>query len=833
MLSSNDRSGSDPKTFSIYHAISIFLVSASIISLQIALMRLLSITRYHHFSYLVISTALLGFCASGTFLTLLSGHMKKHFNVYMPLSILCFLITASLSYYAAESIPLDIQYIFFSGKQLIFFILYNLCIFIPFFCGAVVIGSALMCFERSVPLVYGANMLGSGTGGVMAIGALFLFPATSLPSLVSVLSLISLLIWIVSLKSCHRIGRRPYIAIMVVTGIICSFAFAFIRPHINIDQYKLMSHLDSLEREGKAERIVSASGPRGRIDVYDSKSIHYIMFAGLNADVLPPPQLAILVDGQYAGSVFKIDKADDARILDFTPQSLPYRMIDSPRVLLLGEIGGVNIWLAKRFGAERITVVREDPMLNSIMMNELSELSGGIYAMENVHIINKEPFLYLVQSDERYDIIQIVSAEGMSAGVSGLQSLHEDYMLTVESIEKCFGLLTDSGVVSVTRGIQSPPRDNIKIFSLFAEALERSGVEDISGHLLQARNYLAVNTMLSKRPFDTGTIGKYLAFTKKLLMDAEYYPEIRSNEIKQLNVIQGPENLNYSFYHYSAMKILSEERKEFYNEWAYSIRPPTDNRPYFYDYFKWSSLNRFIESYGKQWLQRLELGYVVLIFAFVEIAIAALLFILVPLFFAKTGIREAKGKVATLVYFLCIGFGFMFIEMIFIQRLTRFMGSPVYSVAVALTSVLVFAGLGSLYQQSRESDPVMRVRRALLGIIIVTVIYLIFLDPVLSSVISYPVAARFIITVVLLAPVSFFMGWMFPIGMTLLEKRTANLIPWAWGINGFASVSAAPLAIMLSMSFGLKAVLMIALLLYVVAGSVVHKIGFEKSRARA
>jgi hypothetical protein len=174
----------------------------------------------------------------------------------------------------------------------------------------------------------------------------------------------------------------------------------------------------------------------------------------------------------------------------------------------------------------------------------------------------------------------------------------------------------------------------------------------------------------------------------------------------------------------------------------------------------------------------------------------------------------------------------MFIEMIFIQRLTRFMGSPVYSVAVALTSVMVFAGMGSLYQQNRQSDPVMRVRRALLGIIIVTVIYLMFLDPVLSSVISYPVAARFIITVVLLAPVSFFMGWMFPVGMTMLEKRTANLMPWAWGINGFASVSAAPLAIMLSMSFGFKAVLMIALLLYVLAGSVIQSIGVKDSRGR-
>jgi MFS family permease len=827
-----DREGRDPQRFNVYHALSIFLVSASIIFLQIALMRSMSITRYHHFSYLVISTALLGFGASGTVLTFLSRRIRKHFNTYMSIFIFCFLIVSPLSYYVAEEIPLDMQYLFFGSKQLILFMLYNLCIFIPFFCGAMVIGSALMYFEMEVPLVYGANMFGSGIGGVMTIGALFLFPATSLPPLVSVLSLFSLISWVITANQDHKIDNRPHYVIIVATAIVCTFIFLFIKPHVTVDQYKSLSHLEDLEREGNAEKIITVSSPRGQIDVYDSKNIHHVMFAGLNADVLPPPQLAILIDGNYAGSVFMIDSADNAGILDFTPQSLPYRLVDSPRVLLLGEVGGVNIWLAKRFGAKLITVVREDPLLNNMMMNELAEISGNIFTMKNVNVINKEPFLYIEQSNERFDIIQIVSAEGMSAGVSGLQSLHEDYMLTVESISRSYGLLTDSGMISLTRGIQSPPRDNVKVFALFAEALEMNGVDDIGGHLMQSRNYLAANTILSKRALHAEMIGKYVTSTKKLLMDAEYYPGINSDTIKQLNVVQGPDGMDYSFYHYGAMKVLSKDRNELYDEWAYAIRPPTDDRPYFYDFFKWSSMKRFIESYGEQWLQRLELGYLVLIVAFLEIVIVAVLFILVPLFFAKTGIKETAGKGVTLLYFLFIGIGFMFIEMILIQWLTRFMGSPVYSVAVALTSVLVFAGLGSMYQQNREREPVKRVRRAVLGIMIVTVVYLLFLDTVLSSAIAYSVAVRFIITALLLAPISFFMGWMFPVGMIRLEKRAKNLIPWAWGINGFASVSAAPLAIMLSMSFGFKAVLVIALLLYVAAGGVIKYLGAEDSRGR-
>ncbi len=133
-------------------------------------------------------------------------------------------------------------------------------------------------------------------------------------------------------------------------------------------------------------------------------------------------------------------------------------------------------------------------------------------------------------------------------------------------------------------------------------------------------------------------------------------------------------------------------------------------------------------------------------------------------------------------------------------------------------------GLGSLFQQKRGGNAVGRVTIAVIGILTVSVLYLLFLDAFLSFFISYSVAVRFIITALLLAPVSFFMGWMFPIGMTLIERNAVNLVPWVWGVNGFASVSAAPLAVMLSMSFGFRAVIVMALVLYLTAGSMAGRL---------
>ena len=87
----------------------------------------------------------------------------------------------------------------------------------------------------------------------------------------------------------------------------------------------------------------------------------------------------------------------------------------------------------------------------------------------------------------------------------------------------------------------------------------------------------------------------------------------------------------------------------------------------------------------------------------------------------------------------------------------------------------------------------------------------------LGPVSSWNTAGRFIITLALLAPLAFLMGWPFPAGMRLSKDRTPELLPWAWGINGFASVAAAPLTIILAMALGFRMVLALAVVSYLLA----------------
>ncbi|MDX1665857.1 MAG: hypothetical protein R3350_01440 [Saprospiraceae bacterium] len=802
------------KKINPFHLLTIFLLSIVLIALQLLIMRALSVSRYYHFTYLVISTALLGFGASGTFLTFWYDRMARHFSKWSLVILTLFLLSIPFTYLGAQALPIDIQYMLYSGKQQLWLLLYNLLMFIPFFLGGVAIGFYLSYFQKNAPVLYGSNLIGSGAGALLALWFMFQFPAYQLPVKITIVAFLVVVSQLLSDPGTY-FGRRPLLAL---TALVLSGAAALgamlARPETKVDQYKTYYHLEQLRQQGDARKLETRYGPRAQIDVYISRRIHQTLFAGLQSRVMPPPQLSVLIDGESAGAIFRVDSLGETSIMKNTPQSVPYRLADRPKVLLLGEVTGNNVWLARHFGARQITVVQNNPQMIGLLQKELADSSGRVFLQPEVEVVDMKPRLFLQRNREMYDIIQLVSGESMAAGTHGLQSLNEDYLLTVEGIQACLEDLAEDGMVSITRGIQTPPRDNIKLFALFAEALRGAGIDRPGDHLLQARNYLAMNTILTRVPMGMGQLDRYRQACREQLMDFEHYPGIRADTLTQTNEIEGPEGKNYSWFHYASRKILADSAEALYDSWMYNVAPPTDNKPYFSNFFKWSSVDRIAEIYGKHWFQRLELGYMVLVITFLEVFVVAFFLILWPLFFLRKRLKNTGDRLPTLLHFGAIGLGFMFLEMVFIQQFTNFMGDPVYSVAVAMTAILVFSGIGSSIQKRLPWPPARRIRIAGILIVLIALLFLLFLDPLLFSFAGWPLWGRFIVTLVLLFPLTFMLGWMFVSGIGILEDRSPELVPWAWGVNGFASVVGAPLAVMLSMSWGFAVVVLLAAALY-------------------
>jgi hypothetical protein len=175
------------------------------------------------------------------------------------------------------------------------------------------------------------------------------------------------------------------------------------------------------------------------------------------------------------------------------------------------------------------------------------------------------------------------------------------------------------------------------------------------------------------------------------------------------------------------------------------------------------------------------------------------------------------------IYFTCLGLAFLFIEIAFIQRFILFVSHPLYAAAVVLTGFLVFAGLGSgsvtRIQRGLKSKPWSAVDLAVAAISSVALIYLMILPALLASGTALPMIFKLLITLVLIAPLAFFMGMPFPLGLARLAEHAPEIIPWAWGINGCASVLSAILATIIAIHFGFQTVIGFAVMLYVLAVS--------------
>ncbi|MCK4513894.1 MAG: hypothetical protein KAU31_01485, partial [Spirochaetaceae bacterium] len=805
----------DSRSAWVATALTLGLVSAAVVALQIGLIRALSVAGYHHFTYLVISTALLGFGASGTLLSLVRRHALGRFHRWALATLVLFAVSTAWTYRIAASVPLDVQYLLYSFGQVGWLALYLLLLFVPFFAGGFFIGLVLTRFTEKVGALYALNLGASGFGAVAGVLLTFVVQPERLPGILAVCAAGVLLVWLFAFPP----DRHASVWLVVVMVALAAVGAGLIFPPPEfMDKYKAQAHAIRLEEQGDARLLAEQIGPRGQIDLYDAPSIHYTLFAS-PLSPLPPDQLAVFVDGNLAGTIFQINSPEQAPILRSLPQSLPYRLLDRSEVLILGETSGVNVWLALEYGARSVTVVQSDPALVRLLLGEFAGLDGGVFDRPEVTVVTTEPRLFLEQTAERFDLVHVAVAEGMPASAGGLASLREDYLLTVEGVSLAIARLKPSGLVSVTRGLQSPPRDNVRLFALFREAIDGAGGNP-AAQLLQARNYLAATTIASVGPIEDERLARFHEGTEELLMDGDYFPGITPDDLTSRNL--PPPNPGVGSYYYQAAQAIlgtTSDRADFLNQWVYDVRPPTDDRPYFHSFFRLNSLPLFLETYGDRWFQRVELGFAVVLVTLVLVLVLGVILVLVPVLVLGrrgrspglgAGVPAKRGRrfpLWAVMYFTLIGLGFMFLEMLFIQRLTRFLGDPIFATAAVLTSILVFAGAGSISQSRIRRTPIFRIVAGATTVAVLSLLYAVALDSILGLAVQAGVAARFVIAVVALVPISFFLGWQFPAGIAELDRVDDRLIPIAWASNGVASVVAAPLAVLVAMTggFGLVA----------------------------
>ena len=807
----------------ISYFVSISLLAGSIIAYEISLMRLFSIAQWHHFAYMVISLALLGFGASGSIISLAQRWLMRRFHRAYTISGIIYAICVPCCFAVSQHVPFNPFMLVWQPGQLLPFLGQYLILSIPFFFGAACIGMALLQFNAHVNRLYFFDLFGSSIGAFGVVFAMYVVAPIHNLTVISAIGFCS--VWIANWGGLQSHWRR----ICLIAGIALAFTgYLLLRPiSINRSPYKGLSSILTFP---DAEILSDAYSPLGALHVVRSQSIHAAPGLSLNSQHSIPPQLGVFRDADAMTAITDFD-GDLSKLayLDDTISALGYHLLEKPRVLVLGAGGGGDVLNALYHNAASVDAVEVNPQVIDVVERLHGDFAGHIYAMNSTYPVRvhiDEPRGFIRSRGPKYDLIQIALFD--SAGASGAQALSESYLYTVEAISELFQHLRPNGMVSITYGpLKTPARGMIKLFATAVEALERIDGGAPAEQLALIRGARTGVLLIKNGPFQPHEWEAIRNFCRERSFDTTYYPQMEESEANRYNQLPEP------IYFRAAQAILSEGREGFYEVYPFYIRPATDNRPYFYQYLRFDTLFQMIRTIGRSSIPFIEWGYLLLIATLIQAVLAAFILILLPLFFLRRrSVRSSgsddeprrPGYWRVLGYFFSLGVGFMFIEMAFIQKFILLLSYPTYAVAVVLCAFLLFSGLGSLCCQRLRHVVERGMHASLLqnpitlaiGMLsAIALLYLFLLSPIFHRFLASPDPLKIIVSLVLIAPLAFFMGMPFPLGIDLLRRRNPDLIAWAWAINGYASVVSAILATCLAIAFGFNTVILLATGVYI------------------
>jgi spermidine synthase len=533
-----------------------------------------------------------------------------------------------------------------------------------------------------------------------------------------------------------------------------------------------------------------------------------------------PRQIGLYFDADAVSVVNEFDEANFERFtyLDYVTSALAYRFVDQPRVLVIGAGGGADVLSALWHGAAHVTAIEMDPNVLSMMRTTLRTFSGAVYDRPDVTAVLAEGRGFLASRLEEFDLIHLPLFGAFTAAAAGVYTLNESYLYTLEAFKLYLSRLSERGVLSINCWLKTPPCDAIKLFATAVEALESSGIRDPAQHVVFIRSWNNATILVTRSPLSDEHVAVARKFCADRGFDLGHCPGIEPAEANQYTIMDRP------IYYETAQAILSPNRETFYATYPFYVRPATDDRPYFFQFFRWDQLPRMLQDMQAQWVPFVEWGYLALVATLLQSFAASLLLVLLPLAVFARGPGHRGAKRWVLLYFAGLGVAYMFLEIAFIQKFILFLAYPVYAVAVVLVALLVFSGFGSLFAGTRQVRPATRVASAVLAMAVLAGAYQVVLPRAFDAWAAWPDAMKILATVLLLAPIAFCMGIPFPTGLQIVSDRYRSLLPWAWGINGCASVVGATLATCTAVHFGFRMVVAAALGAYVLAAIALNRL---------
>lgn len=771
----------------------IFVLSCSCLVFELSLLRTFSIALWYHFAFMVISIAMLGLGASGTFLSLVPGMRELR---HIPLYALLFALSLPLSYIAANAIPFDPAQLAWETAQALWIGVYYLALAVPFFLFGCVMSTAYGSLSGQASSLYASDLLGAGVGSI----AVLLLLSLGGPELA------------VLCASCLAAGAvllvsRGPLRLLAVAAAAFALALALFRPSFiepRMSPYKPLSFALSLPG---AELTGTWYRPYGRVDSFRSPAVRFAPGLSLGYAAPLPRQTGIAVDG---GSIEAVTDGGDRsalRFLEHLPSALTYHLIRNAEVLVQDPGGGLAILTALRHGAARIDAVESNPLLLALLRASAGRSHGAVTYRAGMGRA------WLLASGNRYDIIDIPLAGALGSSAFGFA---EDHRYTVEAFMTLLEHLAPGGILSITHYIVPPPRTELRTLATLAEAAGRLGMPGIDGRVIALRSWDTVTILFSPRPFDATAVVTARRFCAERRFDLVAYPGMSPGEGNRFIRMQD------NSYAAAFRQIIGNgTRERFLADHLFDLRPVSDDRPFPRYHLRLANIRETYRIMGGKWQFFLEEGYL-LPAVILQAAALVLLLLIAPLLLRRHSAAPPAGRQAAgwPWYFACLGLAYLFVETALIQSMTLALEHPSYAAGTVIAAVLIGSGAGSLLSEHRPA--LLRPRTVLFtGMLALLYGSLGGYAVPLLLVLSHPV--RIAALFALLLPIGLFMGIPFPLGMTVLGRFRPDRIAWAWAVNGCFSVLAPILAVMIALTAGYRSVLLLGGMLYLSGYAVLRR----------
>jgi hypothetical protein len=776
----------------------VFLLSFSTLALEILLARIFSISQWNHLAFMVISIALFGFAASGTWLSILTGGDRSP-NGESGLHWLktrLFLLAYGLSAFGGivllSKIPLDYYQIFSQKIQILYLLTAYLVLSLPFFFAGALTALAYMRYPEHSGRTYLVAMSGSSLGAALPVVMLPLMDEYRLALVTAMAPL--------ALASLSAVSRQTKARLS--TGIarlaLLGAALLLCLPQVDMGRIKPSAYkkLPQMLHHPNATLLSSVSGIGGRIDRLKSPQIRFAPGLSLKYRDRLPLQEALYTDGEDEIVLYRrAEKAD----FSFSKQSLTWAgyLLAGPvdNVLVILKNGGSAIPAAVTAGASRITVVNP----NEVVIRALHEH----YSWAALEAVRASPRAHLKRKGESFDIIQLENWGARLPGTAGLTMEHE---YSRQAFANYLERLNPTGILIIARRLLLPPAGSRRLWSTAYESLAHMGVAAPRKHILMLRDWGIFVLLVKKTAITPEEQDRIKAYAKQMNFDLVDYDGMAIQEANRFNQLEQP------YYHLTISHLkqayAANLKSHNFKEYLLDTSPQGDARPYPQRYMKWLRIKELFRTLGSRLETLLLSGEIVVAIVFIEAFLITVVLLVLPALFLS-GARHGPAH-GSLFFFFGIGSGFIFAEIFFIKAFTLIFGEPVKSFAMILFGFLLFSSFGGALSRhlGRSGLPLV-----LWGLTFISIVAAITIIPLTRLMLplrpSFQTAAVFI----LLAPPGILAGIPFSLGMRHLAVNS-RLRALGWAANGCASVLAAVAAAQIAVSWGLPAIMAMAALSY-------------------